>query len=198
MDAGDAEVIKQILHSSEFMLSLLNDLLDLAKIESGRLDLELETTRLQEFLQEVVQVQKIIAAKKSISIVVDSRENEPINVRIDRHKITQVVNNLVSNAIKYSLPGTRIMVSTFDTDGDAIVSIKDEGQGIPADELEALFTAFNKTSTKPTAGEKSTGLGLAIAKKVVLGHGGRIWVTSEVGVGTTFYFSLQAVPRERK
>ncbi|MEO0081904.1 MAG: ATP-binding protein, partial [candidate division WOR-3 bacterium] len=111
-------------------------------------------------------------------------------VRFDRTRIEQVLNNLVSNALKFSRPGTKVKVSVGQMDGLMAVSVEDRGPGIPADELVKLFRPFSRTSVRSTSGEKSTGLGLAISRKIIEAHGGRIWAESEVGKGSTFHFGL--------
>ena len=111
-------------------------------------------------------------------------------VLCDGQRIEQVLNNLISNAVKYSFPDSEIEISLSRTDDNAIIAVQDRGQGIPADQLDRLFQWFGRTRTKGTAGEKSTGLRLAIAHKIVLSHGGRMWVESEVGKGSTFYVAL--------
>jgi len=129
------------------------------------------------------------ANEKDISINLGLRDEIPL-IDFDRNKIEQVLNNLISNAIKYSYPNTEINIEV-EREGDFLLTkVIDQGQGIPEDEQPNIFKAFQKASTKPTAGEKSTGLGLAIAKKIVEGHKGEIWVKSEVGKGSTFYFKL--------
>jgi signal transduction histidine kinase len=109
---------------------------------------------------------------------------------LDRNKIEQVLNNLISNAIKYSYPNTTIRIEVLRQGDFVVTKVIDQGQGIPADELPHVFKPFQKASTKPTAGEKSTGLGLAIVKKIIEGHQGEIGVESEVGKGSTFFFRL--------
>jgi signal transduction histidine kinase len=100
------------------------------------------------------------------------------------------LNNLISNALKFSEPGTAVTVQASRVNGSVVVSVRDQGQGIPAEELDKLFKPFSKTSVRGTAGEKSTGLGLAICRRIVEGHHGRIWAESEVGKGSVFNFSL--------
>jgi signal transduction histidine kinase len=100
-----------------------------------------------------------------------------------------VLDNLLSNAIKYSYPESNVTISIVQKE-EVIVTVKDEGQGIPKDELGDLFKPFSQTSVEATAGEKSTGLGLAIAKNIIKAHDGNIEVESEVGVGSTFFVSL--------
>mgnify|MGYP003822399533 FL=1 len=114
----------------------------------------------------------------------------------DRNKITQVLNNLITNAIKFSWPDTEITVEVRKEQDYIITGIIDQGQGIPSDEINNMFKPFQKTSVKATAGERSTGLGLAITKKIVEGHGGKISVESLVGKGTKFSFTLPVVRRE--
>ena len=109
---------------------------------------------------------------------------------MDPHRIDQVMNNLITNAIKFSYPNTTITLRARVLDQDVSISVQDQGQGIPAQEVYTLFTEFGKTSVRSTAGEKSTGLGLAIAKRIVALHGGRIWAESQVGIGSIFTFTL--------
>ena len=109
---------------------------------------------------------------------------------MDPDRIDQVMNNLINNAIKFSYPNTTITLRACVQDQDVVISVQDQGQGIPAQEVDNLFTDFGRTSVRPTAGEKSTGLGLAIVKRIVELHGGRIWVESKVGVGSVFTFTL--------
>jgi signal transduction histidine kinase len=108
----------------------------------------------------------------------------------DSGKIEQVLNNLLGNAIKFSHPDTTIEVSVQAGANAVTVAVRDQGQGIPADELSRLFRNFGTTRVRGTAGEPSTGLGLAIARKIVEGHGGTVAVDSAVGQGSTFSFSL--------
>ncbi|MEI6315595.1 MAG: ATP-binding protein [Syntrophus sp. (in: bacteria)] len=182
-----------IRRSSEFMLSLLNDLLDIAKIESGRLDLELEPADLAALIRNNVLLNQSLADKKAIRIIF--RDEAPLlAVLMDSMKIEQVLNNLITNAVKFSPPGTTVEVNISKSADQLTLSVRDEGQGIPEDERKKLFQPFSRTSVKSTGGEKSTGLGLAIVRKIVLGHGGKIGVDSEVGRGSTFYFTLPLKP----
>ena len=109
---------------------------------------------------------------------------------MDPDRINQVLNNLITNACKYSFPNTVVTLRARATGDEVAIAVQDQGQGIPASELPKMFTEFGKTSVRPTGGEKSIGLGLAIVKRMVEAHGGRIWVESQVGVGSTFTFTL--------
>ena len=177
------------------MLKLINDLLDVAKIESGRLDLELATGDLCGQIEENLTMNRMLAEKKGIRLDFAPECGVPL-FRFDPGKIEQVLNNLISNAIKFSAPGTAVTVQASRVNDSVVVSVRDHGQGIPAEELDKLFKPFGKTTVRSTAGEKSTGLGLAICRKIVEGHGGRIWAESEVGKGSTFSFSLPAASDE--
>ncbi len=182
------EFLSIIQSSSEFMAALLNDLLDVAKIESGKLQLSLEPCDLPSLTTQNVARNRILARNKGIEMRPSIEALPPI--MLDPAKIEQVLNNLISNAIKYSPPNTSIDV-ILRRDGErAVLSVQDQGQGIPEHELDALFQPFQTTSAKATGGEASTGLGLVITKKIIEGHGGDIEVDSEVGKGTTFTVTL--------
>jgi signal transduction histidine kinase len=181
--------ISVIRKNSDFMLHLITDLLYISKIEAGKLQLELKETDLLDLLERNVELNRLMAGQKQINILLTRREDLPALV-IDAPKIEQVLNNLISNGIKFSHPGSTVEVLTSRREKEVVVSVRDEGQGIPANEIDRLFIPFENLSVKSTGGEQSTGLGLAIVKRIVEGHAGRIWVESERGVGSTFSFSL--------
>jgi len=182
------EFLDIIRASSEFMLGLVNDLLDVAQIEAGQLRLDLQPHDLVALVRRNVALNRALAAKKHIEIEL---ADEPLpTLLLDASKIDQVLNNLLSNAIKFSPAHTTIRVRVTRADENALLAVQDEGPGIPPNELDKLFKPFQRTSVKSTAGEKSTGLGLSIVKKMVEGHHGRIWVESQVGQGTTFFVAL--------
>jgi signal transduction histidine kinase len=158
-------------------------------MEAGKLQLELKETDLIDLLERNVELNRLMAGRKQIDIIFTPREDLPLLV-IDAPKIEQVLNNLISNGIKFSYPGTTVEVLASRREKEVVVSVRDEGQGIPANEIDRLFIPFENLSVKSTGGEQSTGLGLAIVKRIVEGHGGRIWVQSEAGTGSTFSFSL--------
>lgn len=187
--ADQNQMLKSIMESSEFMLRLLNELLDISAIESGNLTLELVPCDLVKLVRKNVELNKVIAQKKNISIHFNHADHLP-EILLDKGKIEQVLNNLISNAVKFSPPGKDVTVSIYKSDSDLTVAIADQGQGIPEAEQEKLFKPFQKTSVRSTAGEKSTGLGLTIVRNLILGHKGNIWVESKVGEGSTFFFSL--------
>ncbi|MDA3943405.1 MAG: HAMP domain-containing sensor histidine kinase [Bacteroidetes bacterium] len=188
------KMIEAINKSSEFMLKLLEDLLDVVKIESGKLQLNIETTDIEDLLRNNIGVNALLAGKKEIKLVLNVPETLPAPA-IDPIKIEQVLNNLISNAIKYSHKQTKVTISAVTTGDHILISVQDQGQGIPKNELDKVFTPFSQISVVSTAGEKSTGLGLSIVKRIIVGHLGRIWVESDPDgksgeKGTTFYFTL--------
>lgn len=183
------EFLNLIKDSSQYSLQLLNELLDISNIERGKLNLEKSIENIESLVYDTIKINKVFARKKNIQIVKNKLLNNVL-INIDKNKIEQVLHNLLSNAIKYSNPNTTITVQITDLDSKIEISIKDMGVGIPDSELSKLFTEFGTTSAKTTANETSTGLGLAIAKKIVTGHGGEIWAESKLNHGSNFLFTL--------
>jgi len=196
MDERQREFVTTIKQTSEFMLHMVTDLLDVAAIEGGKLTLDRQPTDLVELTRRNVKLNGVLSARKAIAIELEAPASFP-EIAFDRGKIEQVLNNLISNAVKFSHRGRTVHVSITAADGVATVAVRDQGQGIPAADLSKLFKPFSKTSVRSTAGEHSTGLGLAIVRNIVEGHGGRIWVESEVGRGSTFSFTLPLADASR-
>jgi signal transduction histidine kinase len=178
-----------ITKESSKMLNLLNDLLDISKIESGKLDLRKEKVDYVSLVSQNIKLNTLFAEKKQINIKCEFEMNHQILV-IDPGKIEQVLNNLIGNGVKYSYPNSTILVKVLTSEDMIITKIQDQGDGIPQNEIENIFHPFKMSSVKPTRGESSHGLGLAIVKKIIEGHGGEVGVTSELGVGSQFYFLL--------
>lgn len=185
-----AQLTGRIKSTGDYMLHLVNELLDVSKIEAGKLELSTKPCDLVEFLQSRSPEYQQRAEQKNIRVRLNQPGGAPIRVMMDQNRIAQVVDNLISNAIKFSQPDTTVTVCVRTSDEGAEVAVADQGQGIPEEERDQLFKPFARTTVRATAGEKSTGLGLAICKKIVDAHGGRIWVDSEVGKGSTFCFRL--------
>jgi signal transduction histidine kinase len=183
------ELLSIINTSSQFMLGLIDNLLDVVKIESGKFDLHFEETDLGIFLATVVRFNAILAKNKEIQITLNVPTVLP-PILIDRDKITQVLTNLLTNAVKFSSKGTEVIVSAIQKGEEVYISVQDHGQGIPENEISMLFKPFSKVSVKSTGGEKSTGLGLSIAKSIITHHHGRIWAESKQGQGSIFTFTL--------
>lgn len=175
------------------MLELINDLLDISAIESGSFSLNFRRVNPSEFLRNCHRSCAVLAREKSIELLLELEEDLP-ELDMDSLRIDEVMNNLISNALKFSQPKTQIVMRARKIEGRVVFSVQDQGPGIPSDEIPKLFKEFARGSVKSTAGEKSTGLGLAIVKRLVEAHSGCIWVDSEVGKGSTFSFSLAVHP----
>ena len=189
IDESQLEFITIIRSSSEFMLALVNDLLDISRIESGKLELDLQPTHLAALIERNAALNAVLANKKKIGIRFRQGQALP-EVMVDAERIEQVLNNLLSNAIKFSSPESVIEISLEQDGGRAIISVRDEGTGMTADECAGLFSPLGRRGKPGTGGEKSTGLGLAIVRKIVTEHKGEIRVESAPGHGTTFRVSL--------
>ncbi len=183
------QYVQQIRGLSRFMLNLVDDLLDISAIESGKIELNLELVDLIDLAKQCIELNQMLAEKKQIKIHFESSTIKEKLV-IDRGKISQVINNLLTNAVKYSEEKTRIIIRLKESNDDIIVSVEDQGLGISPHELKLLFNPFQKTSTQSTGGESSTGLGLYIVKRIVEAHQGKIWAESELKKGSVFSFSL--------
>ena len=183
------EFVTTIKSTSEFMLRLVTDLLDVTAIEAGQLKLDRQPADLVRLIQHNVTLNRVLAARKDIAIGFDPPAGCPA-LSFDPGKIEQVLNNLIGNAVKFSHRGTQVSVRLTSTADVVTVAVTDRGQGIPAADLPKLFTPFSKASVRGTGGEQSTGLGLAIVRRIVEGHGGSVRVESEVGQGSTFFFTL--------
>lgn len=179
------EALADMKSASSSMMALLEDILDISAIENGILQLKTKRVNVGDYLKMVAASNKIRANAKSISITVVCN-NPQLEVTIDPDRIGQMLDNLISNAIKYSHKGSNVIIQAERIDDELKISVIDQGQGIPQDELPVLFKDFSKTSVRPTAGEKSTGLGLAIVRRIAEAHGGRAQAESVVGKGSTF------------
>jgi two-component system sensor histidine kinase/response regulator len=171
------------------LAQLVDDLLDVSTIASGKLTLQPWLVDLVEFIQRNITLNRILAERKQIHIHFRCQDDIP-KIMIDAAKIEQVLNNLISNAIKFSNPDMNITITVSKQENWINIAVQDEGPGIPAQEQEGMFDLFARTSVKSTSGEKSTGLGLAIAQKIVEAHNGKIRVESVVGKGSTFFVDL--------
>lgn len=175
------------------MFTLLNELLDVTSIELGQISLNLEPVNLSRLLRTQAGDYIYIANKKRITLD-EQLPAEDLSCPCDWTKISQVVSNFIDNAIKYSEPDTTIQLIGERRGANVWIGIKDQGPGIKPDEIPHLFKNFGKTSSRPTGGEKSTGLGLAICKKIIEAHYGEIGVDSRPGAGATFWFTLPLSP----
>jgi signal transduction histidine kinase len=182
------EYSKDIHASGQHLLSLINDILDLSKIEAGRMELELSDFHLPTALDSALTLVRERAGRRSIALhlSVDERLG---HIQADERKVRQVVLNLLSNAIKFTPEGGRIEVLAAPKGAFVEVSVTDTGVGIAPEDQEAVFEEFRQVGTADKKVE-GTGLGLTLCRKFVELHGGKIWVTSQVGVGSTFTFAI--------
>jgi signal transduction histidine kinase len=183
-----AEYLEDILTSGNHLLSLINDVLDLSKVEAGQLELEVAPFSLQEALERGVVMVRERAADDGVDLAVALNPDVDV-VEGDERRIRQVIFNLLSNAVKFTPAGGAVDVTTDRVDGEVQVSVADTGPGLAPDEHERIFAEFQQTDAGIEQGE-GTGLGLALSKRLVELHGGRIWVDSELGKGSTFVFTL--------
>jgi signal transduction histidine kinase len=184
------EYSKDIHASGQHLLSLINDILDLSKIEAGRMELELTDFDLPLAIENALTLVRERAGRRSLALhkSVDAGVGQ---LRADERKIRQVVLNLLSNAIKFTPEGGRIEVAAVSKDGFVEVSVSDTGVGIAPQDQEAVFQEFRQVGTAEKKAE-GTGLGLTLCRKFVELHGGRIWVKSQFGAGSTFTFTIPA------
>jgi two-component system, NtrC family, sensor kinase len=188
-----AEYLQDILGSGRHLLSLINDILDLSKVEAGRLELELGRFHLPTTLDNALTLVRERASRHAIDleVAVDAGVGEVVG---DERKIRQILLNLLSNAVKFTPEGGRIRVTATPADGAIEISVSDTGIGIAPEDQGAIFEEFRQVGRDDARKQEGTGLGLTLAKKFVELHGGRIWVQSQVGQGSTFTFTLPVPP----
>jgi signal transduction histidine kinase len=185
------EYLRDILASGQHLLSLINDILDLSKIEAGRMDLDVTAFELRTAIDDALLLMRERATRREITLErqVDERLRE---IPADQRKVKQVLLNLLSNAVKFTPEGGRIDVRASLVDGMAEISVTDTGLGIGPEDHDAVFEEFRQVGKADKKAE-GTGLGLTLCRKFVELHGGRIWVKSQVGAGSTFTFTLPLV-----
>jgi two-component system, NtrC family, sensor kinase len=187
------EYLNDILSSGRHLLSLINDILDLSKVEAGRMELEVTAFDLPQAIANALILVRERAAGRGVTlgVAVDGRLGE---LRGDERKVKQVLLNLLSNAIKFTPAGGRVEIRAEPVDGHVEISVSDTGVGIAPADQEAVFEEFRQVGTDYAKKREGTGLGLALARRFIQLHGGRIWVKSAQGEGSTFTFSLPVRP----
>lgn len=186
---SDQQTYLNMIHRlSTHMRSLLDNILDISLIEAGKLELRHTPIEIAEQLREAILDYSYAAEKKGITL--REKQIEPHHLLADATRIRQVIDNLISNAVKYSPLGSEVHISGAANEAHYLVSVRDFGPGIRSDERALLFKSFQRLSAKPSGGEKSTGLGLAIARRIVEAHGGAIGVETPVDGGSLFWFTL--------
>jgi GAF domain-containing protein/anti-sigma regulatory factor (Ser/Thr protein kinase) len=194
LNEKQAEYTDDILSSGRHLLSLINDILDLSKIEAGRMELEVTTFHLPDAIENAILLIRERASRHGIKLdrVIDDQLGDFTG---DERKIKQILVNLLSNAVKFTPEGGQIRVQATLGDSAVIVSITDTGIGIAKKDHEAIFEEFRQASGNYAQKREGTGLGLTLTRKFVELHGGKIWVDSEPGKGSTFTFTLRISPR---
>jgi signal transduction histidine kinase len=191
-----AEYLQDILSSGRHLLSLINDILDLSKVEAGRLELELGGFHLPTALENALTLVRERASRHGIALDVAVAAGLGDLVG-DERKIRQILLNLLSNAVKFTPEGGRVGVTATAADGVIAISVSDTGIGIAPEDQAAIFEEFRQVGRDDARKQEGTGLGLTLAKKFVELHGGKIWVRSQLGQGSTFTFTLPVRPEGR-
>jgi signal transduction histidine kinase len=182
------DALTRIRSNGKHLLGLINTVLDIAKVESGQFSINFSEYALDSVVETVRVATESLAEAKKLSLKTDVAERLPIGFG-DEQRLTQVLLNLVGNAIKFTDVG-EVRITARSENGQFTVSVTDTGPGIPADQLTRVFEQFHQVDSSNTKAKGGTGLGLAIAKQIVEMHGGRIWVESRLGKGSTFHIEL--------
>jgi signal transduction histidine kinase len=185
LNERQAEYVRDVLEAGRHLLSLINDVLDLSKVEAGQMQLDLSEVSLAEALRSGLTMQAERAKRGEVALALDLERGEVV-VEADERKLRQVVVNLLSNAVQFTPPGGRVEVSARLADGQVEVAVADTGPGIAPSERDLIFDEFQQARGT----RDGTGLGLPIARRFIELHGGRLWVETAPGSGSTFRFTL--------
>ncbi len=194
LNEKQSEYVRYIEESGKHLLGLINDILDLSKVEAGKMKLEAATVTLTDVIQASVTMLKERALKHDIRLSVEIGAGVEETIEADERKVKQILFNLLSNAVKFTPEGGSVTLEASKEDDAVRICVSDTGIGIKAEDMSKLFTEFTQLESTYTKKYEGTGLGLALTKKLVELHGGRIWVESEEGIGSRFYFTLPCRP----
>ncbi|MBK9207336.1 MAG: GAF domain-containing sensor histidine kinase [Anaerolineales bacterium] len=180
-----------IYKNGQHLLHLINDVLDMAKIESGKMNLNIEKFNLQETIEDVTSITSTLANEKNLALFIEPDSDHEVEINADKIRLRQVMINLINNAIKFTEKG-EIAIHVAREANNVLISVKDTGIGIPIDQLESVFQEFTQVDTTTTRKAGGTGLGLPISRRLIEMHSGRLWVESSGvdGEGSTFYVFL--------
>ena len=184
-----SEIIENIYTTSLKIVSLSHEVTKILALESKSLMLNLDDAPMNEIVSDVFKRNSIAAHTKEIELLIELSPDLP-DIKMDAQKIDEVVDNLISNAIKFSYRGGKVKVATKKDEENVLVEISDNGLGLSQDDITKAFQRGTKLSAQPTAGEPSSGFGLWVVKKLVESHKGKVWVKSKLGMGSTFSFSI--------
>jgi two-component system sensor histidine kinase/response regulator len=182
------DFLETLCSASNHMLNLINEILDVSVIDSGNLQLKKNNSSLQKLVAERIRLYAVVADKKNITLQSDLEDIPEFS--FDPNRIAQVIDNLITNAIKFSPNEKTVQINLRQTEGLAVVSVQDEGPGISLENQGRLFQHFEVLDSRPTGNERCIGLGLSIAKRMIESHGGAIGVESTLGKGANFIFKL--------
>ncbi len=180
-------LVKIATNSTERLVRLINDILDVERIESGKITMSKQSCDLTELITQALNLVQPLADKAQVKLLV---ENFSLQVLVDADRFIQILTNLLSNAIRFSEPGGTVRLTATEQNSEILITVQDSGRGIPEDKLEIIFERFQQVDSSDSRNHEGTGLGLAICRSIVEMHGGKIWTDSTVGVGSTFYFTL--------
>jgi signal transduction histidine kinase len=184
-----AEYLEDILSSGSYLLSLIDDVLDLSKVEAGQVELDVRPFSVRDALERGVVMVRERATDGGVVLALDAEPDVDL-VEGDERRIKQVIFNLLSNAVKFTPRGGEVDVSAARDNGEVKISVADTGPGIAPEDRERIFEEFRQAETSKAQSHEGTGLGLALSKRLVELHGGRLWLESELGSGSTFVFTL--------
>lgn len=183
--------VNNVSNSGKHLLDVINDILDISKIEAGKMELSIQAISLHDTIDEVLTACSSLAVKKGIEFVLDINCDKDL-IKADKLRLEQILYNLISNAIKFSPAESKVEVSVNDDGRKTLFRITDQGEGISKADQKKLFTVFGQLDNANNKRYEGTGLGLAIVKKLVEMHNGSVWVKSEIGKGSTFFFEIPA------
>ena len=186
------QFLENIRRSGHHLLGLINDILDLSKVEAGRMELRRETIQLHELILGCVAIVQPLAYKKRITLDANSRAGD-LTIPADPARVKQILYNLLSNAVKFTPEGGRVTVTAEIAESEARVAVQDTGIGITLADQAIIFDEFQQIDQGPARQQEGTGLGLALVRRLVELHGGRVWVESAPGEGSRFTFTLPVV-----
>ena len=185
LNEDQKELVSTIVQASESMLTLVEDLLDVSMFESGQMRIDPSIQSLEELIDHAVTLHSPNASKKNIRLI-KGVLNSDTDAEIDRRLVSRVIDNLISNAVKFSQPDTEVRLLLESDETSVTLKVEDQGPGIPEEEFDALFKEFGRTSSLPTAGESSSGIGLFVCKRILQRHGGSIFVENRSEGGARF------------
>lgn len=185
LNESQKELVSTIVQASESMLTLVEDLLDVSMFESGQMRIEPDFQPLEELIDHAITLHSSNASNKKIRLIKGVR-NSDTDAEIDRRLVSRVIDNLISNAVKFSQQDTEVRLLLESDESSVTLKVEDQGPGIPEGEFDTLFKEFGRTSNLPTAGESSSGIGLFVCKRIVQRHGGSIFAENRTEGGARF------------